>query len=386
MLHRRSLLATAALAPLAARAQAGPITLATLVPLTGAGAAYGRFMRDAAAAVIRQVNGAGGVLGRQIQLLSSDSGTSPDKALTNAQVLIEAEHVSAILGTWASAVTQEVAPLCWGSQTFLATVSGDEAITQLPHQGYLVRTQPNTAMQSAAFVGLAQMIGAKQPYFLGPQTPFAERMVLEMNHLLAEDGVSMGAAIYQQTQTSYADEIGKALQTNPDTIFAGGYAPDTAVLLGNLSQAGYKGNIMAFGYAVAGQPNALIEGVYTASPSPAVNSPAYKAATALLGRADIDTYTAQVYDQTGLVLLAMQLAGGFTGTDIKDFIRKVSQGAGPTVSTAIEGVNALKAGAKALDYDGASGPCTFDGNGGITQSQFRFDRAQNGQPVLQGTY
>src|SRR5437867_9218289 len=44
-----------------------------------------------------------------------------------------------------------VAPLCWESRTFLTTVSGSDTITLLPHQGYLVRTQPNTQLQGKEF-------------------------------------------------------------------------------------------------------------------------------------------------------------------------------------------------------------------------------------------
>ena len=88
-----------------------------------------------------------------------------------ARKLIDVDHVVAIIGTWASAVTTAVAPLCWESKTFLATVSGADPITLLPHNGYLIRTQPNSIMQAVGFVKLAKELKAKKPYYLGPQTP-----------------------------------------------------------------------------------------------------------------------------------------------------------------------------------------------------------------------
>ena len=48
------------------------------------------------------------------------------------------------MGTWASAVTTAVAPLCWENKVMLFTVSGADSITRLPHLGYIIRTQPNT--------------------------------------------------------------------------------------------------------------------------------------------------------------------------------------------------------------------------------------------------
>ena len=391
MLDRRALLLAAASLPLAARAEEGPVVLGSLTPLTGAGGSYGPGMRDVIAAVIKQVNEAGGVLGRQVRLVSEDDQTNPDAGVRAARKLIDVDRVSAIIGTWASSVTTAVAPLCWESKTFLATVSGADSITLLPHGGYLIRTQPNTVLQSVAFVRLGKLIGAKKPYFLGPQTPFAEPTVRRMNELFAPDGITMGSTIYDPQKTSYRSEVDQALRSKPDTIFAGGYVTDTAVLLRDLYRAGYKGAIMGFGYAIndkfiADQPKEITEGLYALSPSPALDSPAYKAVAAILGKSDVDPYSAQVYDQTSLILLAIQLAGGSSGTQIKDTIRRVSQGDGPKVTSAVEGLKALKGGAKALDYDGASGPCTFDEKGDVSEVKFRYDRVQGGKLVLQGVF
>src|SRR6202011_87168 len=104
-------------------------------------------MAKAAKAVVDEVNAAGGVLGRKIELISEDDQTNPEAGVRAARKLIDVDKVCAIMGTWASAVTTAVAPLCWESKTFLATVSGADSITQLPHQGYLIRTQPNTTLQ-----------------------------------------------------------------------------------------------------------------------------------------------------------------------------------------------------------------------------------------------
>ncbi len=149
-------------APSVLRAQADPIRIATLTPLTGAGGPYGPAMAKVAAAVVEEVNAAGGVLGRKVQLVSEDDQTSPDAGVRAARKLIDVDKVSAIMGTWASAVTTAVAPLCWESKTFLCTVSGADLITLLPHQGYLVRTQPNTVLQVTRCGEFLISLGAKK--------------------------------------------------------------------------------------------------------------------------------------------------------------------------------------------------------------------------------
>ena len=166
--------AVALTAPSVIRAQTDPIKIATLTPLTGAGGAYGPIMAKAAAGVVEQVNAAVGVLGRRVQLISEDDQTNPEAAVRAARKLIDVDKVSAIMGTWASSVTTAVAPLCWESKTFLCTVSGADSITLLPHNGFLVRTQPNSRLQVTRVGEFILSLGAKKAFTMIPQTPFTQ--------------------------------------------------------------------------------------------------------------------------------------------------------------------------------------------------------------------
>ncbi len=123
-------LAATALAPATLRAQGAPLRLGVLTPLTGAGSADGPRMLAGMQAVAKEVNAAGGLLGRQIEFIIEDDQTNPDAAVKAARKLIDVDRVPVIMGTWASAVTTAVAPLCWESKTFLTTVSGADTITK----------------------------------------------------------------------------------------------------------------------------------------------------------------------------------------------------------------------------------------------------------------
>ena len=160
--------------PAVLRAQNDPIKLATLTPLTGAGGSYGPTMAKVAASVVEEVNKAGGVLGRRVVLVSEDDQTSPEPAVRAARKLIDVDKVVAIMGTWASSVTTAVAPLCWESKTFLCTVSGADSITLLPHQGFLIRTQPNSTLQVSRVGEFILSLGAKKVFTMIPQTPFTQ--------------------------------------------------------------------------------------------------------------------------------------------------------------------------------------------------------------------
>ncbi len=373
-----------AMMPSAARAEGEVIKIGTLTPLTGAGGPYGPIMTQTAQAVVDEVNAAGGVLGKQIELISEDDQTNPEAGVRAARKLIDVDQVSAILGTWASSVTTAVAPLCWESGTFLATVSGADAITELPHNGYLVRTQPNTTLQGRKFGEFALEKGAKRVFFVSPQTPFAESQYTNMAKAVEAGGGEAASLVYDDKKPSYRSEVDEIMRFNPDAVVLGGYAPDTTVMLKELYRAGFEGTKIAFAYAVNqqvldGVQKEVVEGCYTIAPSSNENSTAYKRLVDMIGVESPDPYTVQVYDQINLIIMAMAAAGESTGTAIKDSVRTVSQGEGGTkVDNAIDGLKLIAEG-KAVDYDGASGPCDFTDTGDISDSSFRYEQVLDGK-------
>jgi branched-chain amino acid transport system substrate-binding protein len=392
-LNRRGLLAGGAaiaglgLLPRTAFAQGAPIKIGTLTPLTGSGGPYGPVMVKAVKAVADEVNAAGGVLGRKIEIVSEDDQTNPDAGVRAARKLIDVDKVSAIVGTWASAVTTAVAPLCWESKTFLATVSGADSITLLPHQGFLVRTQPNTTLQGRKFGEFALEQGGKKVFFLTPQTPFAKSQFDNITAAVEKAGGKTGTLIYDDKKPAYRTEIDEALRFDPDTIILGGYTADTSVMVKDLFRAGFKGKKIAFAYSVnqqmlGGIPPEVVEDIFTIAPSTAEGSKAYERLSRLIGVASLDPYTCQVYDQINLILMAIAIGGGDSGTAIKDNIRKVAQAAGGAkVDNALDGLKAIAA-KQAVDYDGASGPCDFTDIGDISDAKFRYEQVKGGKLTL----
>jgi len=385
---RRAILAGvgafAATLPRAAWSQTDPIKLATLTPLTGSGGPYGPVMAKAVQAVVEQVNSAGGVLGRRIQLISEDDQTNPEAGLRAARKLIDVDRVTAIMGTWASSVTTAVAPLCWESKTFLATVSGADSVTLLPHQGYLIRTQPNTTLQGQKLAEYMLGNGAKRVFMMMGQTPFTQSTFDNIAKGLTPKGAVSQSMIYDDKKPSLRSEVDQALRFNPDTIFAGGYTPDTAVLLKDLYRAGYKGKVFGMAYSInqklieaVGQ-NDIVEGVFGQAPSTAEDGSGHKRLVDLIKVADPDPYTCQIYDHINLIVMAMAQAKQVSGEAIKNSVRQVAQGGGMRVDNALDGLKAIAAGQK-VDYDGASGPCDFTDLGDIVDCKFRYEQVKAGK-------
>ena len=374
----------AAAMPAGLWAEEGSMRLGVLTPLTGAGSFDGPRMLKAMQAVADEINAAGGLLGRKIELVVEDDETNPEAAVRAAHKLVDVDKVPVIMGTWASAVTTAVAPVCWESKTFLTTVSGADSITHLPHQGYLIRTQPNNQLQATKHAEFIIRHGSKRVFILAIQAPFAEPTRQYLTETLTPKGVTVtGSLVYDKDKTSYRSEVDQALRTKPDLLYLNGYAPDVAVVLRDLYRAGYDGDRFCQSYALTAKglqelPKDVTQGVYTVQPSADVDSPAYAACARRLGIASPDSYEAQATDWISIVSLTIAQAGQATGEAIRNNVRKVTNSDGAKVYTAVEGLAALKAG-KSIKYSGASGPCTFTDIGDIADCKFRYNRVENGE-------
>ncbi len=378
-----ALAATAAL-PKGAYAQGEPIKIGILTPLTGAGGNDGPRMLKAMTAVFEEVNKQGGVLGRKIETVIEDDQTNPEAAVRAARKLIEVNKVPMILGTWASAVTAAVAPVCWESKTFLMTVSGADSITLLPHQGFLIRTQPTSKLQATAHGEFLWAQGGRKVGIIGIQAPFA---MANKEHLEAtlkpKGGEIVSHIIYEKDKPTYRSEIDQMMRGKPDYIYTNGYAPDTVVLLRDMFRAGINLPKFAQSYAVPQPtldtiPAEVSANVFTGQPSADIESPAYKLAAARTGEKEPDGYVSQATDWASLAVLTIAKAKEVSGVAMKDNVRKICQGTGQKVYSAVEGLKVLAEG-KEINYEGASGPCDFTDIGDILGCRFRYMHVVKGK-------
>jgi len=370
--------------PIRATAQGEPLRFGILTPLTGAGGQDGPRMLKAMQAVIDEVNKGGGVLGRKIETIVEDDQTNPEAAVRAARKLIEVNKVPVIMGTWASAVTSAVAPVCWESKTFLCTVSGADSITQLPHQGYLIRTQPTSKLQATAHAEFVAGMGKKKIAVIGIQAPFALSTKEHLDNVLKTKGAGVVAhIIYEKDKPTYRSEIDQAMRSDPDFLYLNGYAPDTVVVLRDLFKANINLPKFCQSYAVPQKtldtiPTEVSAGIFTGQPSADIEGRAFKLLAERLGIPEPDAYEAQANDWASLVILTVAKAKEATGTALKDNVRKISQGAGQKVYSAVEGLKLLAEG-KEINYEGASGPCDFTDIGDIQGCRFRYMEVVEGK-------
>ncbi len=346
-------------------------------------------MANVVKAIADEVNAAGGLLGRQIQVISEDDQTNAEAGVRAARKLTDVDKVVSVMGTWASAVTTAVAPLCWESKTFLFTVSGADSITQLPHNGWLARTQPNTTLQGRKFAEFCREVSnnGQRAYFMMPQTPFTQSTFANFKAVYDKAGGTAELLIYDDKKPSLRTEVDQMMRFNPDVLFLGGYLTDTTVLVRDLFRAGFRKPMVGPGYSInqklvdaVGQPEAL-EGAYGMLPSPQEGSNGWKKVAAITRQESPDPFSCQIHDHASLAILAMAAAKEASGQAIRDTLRRISQGGGERVDNVLDGLKAIAAGRK-IDFDGASGPCDFTDLGDITDVKFRYEQVKGGKVGL----
>jgi branched-chain amino acid transport system substrate-binding protein len=363
-------------------ADAAPIHLGLIVPLTEESGPYGPRIMRAQQAVVAEVNAAGGLLGRQVALIVADDVSSREATVRAARKLIDDGKVESIMGLWSSADATAIAPLCWQAKVMMLTLAAADSITALPHQGYVARTQPSTSLQALQFGRFALSEGVRHLFILMPKATFAEATVKAIKAECEPKGLKISSLVYDVKKTSFRGEIDEAVRASPDMLMLGGYMADTVILAQDAYRAAYKGKIAAFAFAVGPRfieraGPVVADGVYAIEPVPATMSSAYARLQKLVSTMDLDTYTCQGYDQINLAILAMARGKDPTGTGIRDNLRKIGDPAGVAVDNAPAGLAALAAG-KVIDYDGASGSCEFTANGDLAAANFRVSVVHGG--------
>lgn len=145
-------LASPALGIAAARAQAKPVKIALIAPLSGPWARQGQLMRMGAEMALDDINQKGGIAklgGAKLELVVADAGDSAEKAKNAAQRLL-ADNADLVGGTgaWLSSFTLSVTEVTERAQLPWVTLSYSDAITNRGFK-FVFQTSPTADHQAA---------------------------------------------------------------------------------------------------------------------------------------------------------------------------------------------------------------------------------------------
>ena len=128
---------------------------------SGPPSTYTNDVRDAFKMEVAKLNASGGILGRQIEVLTRDSKFKVDLGLSAAKELLYRENVDILMGTINSALALAISNMCKKEKVpFFVTFAKSAKITGAQGHRYVFSITENTALAGkAAAVGLA-----KKPY------------------------------------------------------------------------------------------------------------------------------------------------------------------------------------------------------------------------------
>ncbi|MCP3458911.1 ABC transporter substrate-binding protein [Bradyrhizobium sp. CCGUVB23] len=253
--------ATAALMPLAARAQTSEVVIGLTYPLSGANAQIGVDAQRAFETAVDIINkdfeldlplakgeGLPGLGGAKIRLVFADHQGDPQKGRAEAERLITQEKVCAVLGTYQSAVAVTVSQICERYQ--IPFMSADNSSPSLHRRGlkYYFRASPHDEMFSAAmfdFLDAMKKKGTKieSLALFHEDTIFGTDSANAQLKLAAERGYKVAADIkYRANSPSLSAEVQQLKAANADVLMPSSYTTDGILLIKTMGELGYKPN------------------------------------------------------------------------------------------------------------------------------------------------
>ncbi|HEV2692042.1 MAG TPA: ABC transporter substrate-binding protein [Verrucomicrobiae bacterium] len=209
-----------------------PIKVGQFASLTGSEATFGQSSDKGTQLAIEELNAAGGVLGRKLQLITEDNQSQAGQSATAVRKLISSDNVVAVLGEVASSRSLEAAPICQQAKIpMISPSSTNPKVTEVgdyifrvcfidPFQGTVMANfgQKTLKMKTAAILS-----DVKSDYSVGLAKFFKEGFLAGGGTIIAEQKYSGGDKDFNAQLTAI-----KA--ANPDGIFVPGYYTEVGLI------------------------------------------------------------------------------------------------------------------------------------------------------------
>lgn len=234
-------LAASATLPLFPAMADGEIPVGEFASLTGASASFGQSSHKGTELAIEQINAAGGVLGKNIRLITEDDQSQAGQPATIVRKLISQDKVVAILGEVASSKSLEAAPICQQNKIpMISPASTNPKVTEVgdyifrvcfidPFQG----TVMSKFARGNGWKKIAVLTDVKQDYSVGLAEFFVKDILANGGEIVREQKYSTGDKDFKPQLTSI-----KAAQ--PDAIFVPGYYGEVSLIAKQAKLLGIK--------------------------------------------------------------------------------------------------------------------------------------------------
>jgi branched-chain amino acid transport system substrate-binding protein len=358
MKRRSALLLAAGMALVPGIASADDaIKIGLIQPVTGPAAYNGKNTVDGARLAESQINAAGGVIGKKIELLVEDGKADPAESLNAAEKLLDRDKVRVLIGAWQSSATLAVMPKVQQYEVpLIVETSTAEKITEAGNP-WVFRISSNSKIDADALKPyLVKKLGLTKVAFMAANNDFGRAVVNNWSRVLPPEGATVVATEYHKPgETNFAPTLTKIKSSGADSIVI---TSDSRTLsnivkqsyelgMGNLHRVVTSGFPAETIVELAGKEAA--EGVfvqnYFAPHAPPANKVetykefehAYRAKYPNSGQG-VDANVAAGYDAVRIAVAAVGAAESTEPTKIRDALKKIR-------------------------FDGLTGVLQFDGSG-----------------------
>jgi branched-chain amino acid transport system substrate-binding protein len=238
----------AGLGTIAAAGQEGmPIKVGVVLPLTGAQQKFGEIEKNSFLMGVEEINAAGGVNGRPIELLIEDDKSKIDAGRSAAEKLILQDKVIVLTGGYSSDVTFTVAAVAQYRKTpFLITTGAADEITEQGAEYVFRLNQPVSEYARALTEFLQEVVKPKRVVILYEKGLFGQSGSREF----AEQAFELGWKIlidegYEAGTMDFRPLLNKAKSAKPDVVYMVSYVKEAALLVQQSKEIGFKPKVFA---------------------------------------------------------------------------------------------------------------------------------------------
>jgi branched-chain amino acid transport system substrate-binding protein len=239
------------LSPVPAVAQ-DTIKIGFFAPITGPAAADGASAKDAVELALKEVNGAGGIKGKKVELIVYDDRLKAEEAVAIANKLIEKDKVVGVVSGSYSGPTRVTAPIF--QKAGMPMVSGYAVHPDVTWDPKEKKT--NDFMFRNGFLG--EIEGAAAAEFAVKQLKAKKMSIISMDNDFgraisagfAERAQKLGGSVLSRQMYKFPGEkdfrpyLTRIKDENPDLIFAAGYYNEAASIVRQAGELGIKAQIL----------------------------------------------------------------------------------------------------------------------------------------------
>lgn len=354
-----------------------PIVIAWLADYSGPLAEYGLEMGNGAQLAVDHINAAGGLLGRQVVLVTGDTNTDPTRAVEEARRLVEVEGAVAIAGPVASSTTLPVGEsICGPLQVPCVTPAATSPQLSLADDdGFLFRATLSDAAQGPVLAQLAVDQGYQRVGVLYRDDPYGQGLAEAFEASFSGEA---NLVSYQPVaQPSYLAELQRAAEDDAEALVVIAFEEAQVFIREALEQGLFEDFLFVDGSksqdlidAIGGE---YLNGMPGTAQAPGPETPSLAAwqdaYISAYGALPALPFVAESYDAAMVLLLAIEAAGSTDGAAIRDALPIVSSPGGEIVIAGEAGVAAglaaLRNGSD-IDYEGAATTLNWNAVGDVT--------------------